>query len=303
MEPLPGATAVAAGNFDGVHLGHREVIGRMVVHSRSSGLSPAVLTFRPHPARLLASGYAPPLITPYNDRNALLASLGPEFVVEQAFDEAFAAMDAASFVKGYLRGLVGARAIFVGYDFTFGRGRDGTVETLRELCRAAGMYVEVVPQVRVAGMVASSTKIREFLHEGNLAGATKLLGRPYSIRGTVVKGFGRGRGLGFPTANLEGGWEILPPDGVYATVLVVDGAQQASVTNIGRNPTFGAVRRTVEIYVMDYSGDLYGRSLELGFIERLRSEERFSSPDELRVRIAADVKSARDILGKARGQA
>ena len=294
--PSGCGTAVAIGNFDGVHLGHREVIGRMTAHARATGLVPVVLAFRPHPARVFAKEFAPPLITSYEARASLVAGLGVDLLVEQKFDEQFAAMSAREFLDGYLSGLLGARSVFVGFDFTFGAGGLGGTDTMREFCRGSGMFVEVVPQVRIDGLAVSSTKVREFVLEGNVAGASKLLGRPYSIDGTVVAGEARGRGLGFPTANLEGGFELVPGGGVYVTVATAGSERMGAVTNIGTNPTFGGRRTTIETHMPDYSGDLYGRPLVLEFLARLRGERLFESPAALEAQISSDVAEARRIL-------
>jgi riboflavin kinase/FMN adenylyltransferase len=272
----------------------------MVSHAGSCGLVSVVLTFRPHPARVLASEYAPPLITTYEERGNLIEALGPDVLVEQVFDVELAAFTAERFMDEYVRGFLNARAVFVGYDFTYGLGRLGTVETMREFCRKTGMYVDVVPLVRVSGMAVSSTKTREFIHEGNMEGASMLLGRPCSIRGTVARGKGRGRGLGFPTANVEGGWGLLPPEGVYVTILEKGGRAYGSVTNIGKNPTFGAEKTTVEVFIIDFDGDLYGEPVKVSFLHRIRGETRFPNADALARQIEADVAAARKYLSEKR---
>ena len=301
--PLQGlSTAVAIGNFDGVHLGHQAVIGGMIKSARTAGLTSVVLTFDPHPARIFVPKFAPPLITTYDDRLALLAEMGPDVIVEQDFDDAFAALTAEEFMSSFVQSALSAKAVFVGYDFTYGNGRTGNVETIREHCRKSGMFAEIVSQVRVAGMVVSSTKIREFILEGVMDGASELLGRPYFVKGMVVKGQGRGVKLGFPTANIEGRWEILPPEGVYATITEVGGKKYESVTNIGANPTFGTARLTVETHILDFDRDIYGETISVGFVARLRKEIKFRSVDQLVKQMRMDVDSAKKYLSGKMGE-
>ena len=297
--PAERLTAVAIGNFDGFHLGHAAVIRSMVTKARQSGLVASVLTFNPHTARVFARAYAPPLITTYAERAALIKAAGPDLLVEQAFDDAIAGMTAGEFAASFLHRLMNARAIFVGHDFTYGRGRAGTVETRREFCNGAGLFVEVVPQVRAQGIPVSSTRIREFIHEGNMEGAALLLGRRYAVHGRVVQGAGRGRSLGFPTANIEGPWEITPPAGVYAAFLQIENERLRAAVNIGTNPTFGEGPMTVEAFILDYAGDAYGADVALEFVHRMRPELRFPSAEALSKRIAEDVAAIGRLLGEA----
>lgn len=292
------AMAVAIGNFDGVHLGHAAVIRSMVGRARETGLVPAVLTFNPHTARVFAKDYAPPLITTYAGRAALIRTLGPDLLVEQVFDGEIAGMTAEQFARGFLHGLMHAKAIFIGYDFTYGRGREGNVETLLAFCRAEGLYIEAIPQVRVQGIAVSSTRIREFIHEGNMEGAALLLGRRYRIDGKVVPGAGRGRRLGFPTANLAGGWELTPPAGVYAGFLHCRGERLRAAVNIGTNPTFGEGGMTVEAFLIDFAGDIYGEEVGLEFVHRLRPELKFPSAEALSQRIGEDVAAIGRLLSE-----
>jgi riboflavin kinase/FMN adenylyltransferase len=296
-EPLAGAdTALAMGNFDGVHVGHAEVIGRMVRAARAGNLVPVVLAFRPHTARVFAREFAPPLITTYRRRAVLIAALGPAVLVEQVFDDGIAGMSAAAFLEDFLARRLGAKAVFVGEDFTFGKGRAGNAESLRAFCNTHGMFVEVVPKVMAGGIAVSSTKIREFVLEGNMEGAARLLGRPYAIEGRIVHGAGRGRGLGFPTANVAGEWEITPPSGVYATRLTMRGTTLPAATNIGTNPTFGDWPASVETHILDFAGELYAEEASIEFVARIRAERRFDSPEALSRQIAADVEVVRRLL-------
>lgn len=297
--PLTGDhTAVAIGNFDGVHLGHAGVIGRMVRRAAEAGLTPVVLTFRPHTARVFAREFAPPLITTYEKRAEEISRLGPAVLVEQVFDAGVASMSAGAFLEDFVVRLIGARAVFVGDDFTYGKGREGNSQTLRAFCNAHDMFVEIVPKVMSGGIAVSSTKVREFILEGNMDGAAKLLGRSYSVDGRVVAGVGRGHRLGYPTANITGDWDLTPPSGVYATRLSLRGQRLPAATNIGTNPTFGEGPMTVEAYILDFAGDAYGEPVSLEFVARVRAERRFESADALAKQIAADVGVVRRVLSE-----
>ncbi len=297
-------TAVAIGNFDGVHRAHRilveEARRRAAVHGAQAG----VLTFDPHPAKLFAPSLAPPLIMPLARRVELLGEIGADFVVVEPFTAAFAAIDAERFVTEVLAGDFGAREVVVGYDFTFGRGREGDARRLAELGAATHMGVTVVPPVVVDGVTCHSTKIREFILEGRVEGAELLLGRPFEVTGQVVRGAGRGQALGIPTANLRPEGDLLPRGGVYVgrAVLLDERGKPAAAAraaiNVGTNPTFdagGTGVTTVEAHLLDFQGDLYGRRLRLELRRRLRDERRFSSPESLVAQIRDDIARARTL--------
>jgi riboflavin kinase/FMN adenylyltransferase len=292
---------VAIGNFDGVHRGHVHLFHKARELATSDGES-AVLTFDPHPAKVLAPAWAPPLITPLARKLELIAAAGIEVAVVQPFDRELAAHTPEQFFDEVLVGRLGAAQVCVGYDFTFGRGRAGTVETLRELGHARSVGVTVVPAVTVDGIVCSSTKVREFVLEGRVDGAALLLGRPPEVEGEVVRGDGRGRTLGVPTANLRAQTELLPKNGVYAGwAELADGRRFAGAINVGTNPTFVADRPVlVEVHLLDCDLDLYGAQLRVGFVERLRAEERFSSKEALVAQIHKDIERTRAIW-RARG--
>lgn len=285
------------GNFDGVHLGHQAIVRQAAETAARLGGRAVALTFHPHPVAVLAPDRAPPLIHPLRERLALLAELGAAIIVVQRFTPAFAALDPEAFVRDFLlRHLELVHAV-VGYNVTFGRGRAGTVETLRALGARYGFAVDEVGPVTVGGERVSSTTLRDALAVGDVRRAARLLGRPYALRGRVVLGEQRGRTLGFPTANLRYRTGLmLPADGVYAARVQVDGVARGGVVNIGMRPTFGARRRTVEAHLFDFSGDLYGRWMTVEMIERLRGEQRFSGPAALAQAIAEDVARARALL-------
>lgn len=296
--------AVAIGNFDGVHLGHQALFGA----ARRDAAGPAsALTFEPHPARLLAPEYAPPLICEKHRKRELIAACGISDLVEQPFDRAFAGTDPMDFVEMVVA--TGVAEVVIGHDFTYGKGRAGTVETLREALGARGVRLHVVQPVTVNGLVCSSTKVREFVLEGRVEAANMLLGRPFDLDGEVVRGAGRGRRLGWPTANIRTHNELLPAVGVYAVRgrLLPDGPPVGGAANLGLNPTFrpevalaGAAGRpplSLEVYLLDFAQDIYGRSMRVEFVHRLREERRFPNVDALKAQITSDVAQARRLLG------
>jgi riboflavin kinase/FMN adenylyltransferase len=292
------APAVAIGNFDGVHVGHQALLQTAREAAASHGGEAVVLTFDPHPARLLAPKLAPPLLVTRARKLELLAAHGIAACVVEPFTRELAATSPHEFVRSLLVGGLGARDVVVGWDFTYGQKRGGTIETLRADGAALGFGVHVVPAVTVDGLVASSTKVREFVLEGNVAGAHLLLGRHFDVDGTVVRGAGRGRQIGIPTANVAAEGEVLPKAGVYAArVRTDDGAWRPAVLNLGTNPTFvaqGAL--SLEAHLLDWDGNLYDRRVRVAFVERLRDERRFGSVDELVAQIRRDIDAARECL-------
>jgi len=310
--------ALAIGNFDGVHLGHRGLFDAASAAAGAQGGPPAALTFEPHPAKLLAPEYAPPRITTLSRKRELCAAAGLDVLVEQSFDRAFAALEPAAFLD--LLSKTGAGEIVVGPDFTYGRDRRGGVESLRAGLSERGIRLHVVPPITVHGLVVSSTKVREFVLEGRVQAAAALLGRPYDLDGQVVRGEGRGRKLGFPTANIDTGAELLPSVGVYAVRARIQEAPSsgsgetfepprfgtgiAAAANLGLNPTFrsdahaggGRDRLVLEVHLLDTDRDLYGKTLRVEFHHRLRDERRFPSVDALRAEIASDIAQARRLL-------
>jgi riboflavin kinase/FMN adenylyltransferase len=289
---------VAIGNFDGVHLGHQALVAAARDRARADGGEAVILTFDPHPARFFAPELAPPMITTLARRLELLAQAGADVVVIEPFDAAFAALEAPRFVADVLRGDLGAQHLVVGYDFTFGRARQGTPPLLVELGKSLGMGVTVVPPVSAGGVVCSSTKIREFVLEGRVEGARMLLGRPFELGGEVVRGAGRGRTLGIPTANVRPEGELLPRTGIYAARAGAGALDRVAAVSVGTNPTFvsGEPHVTVEAYLLDFDGDLYGQRLELTFWARLRDERRFASVDDLLREIDRDIARTREIV-------
>ena len=295
-----GGLAVAIGNFDGVHVGHPRLLALARERAASLGVPSAVLTFEPHPARVLAPSLAPPLLCTPARKRELIAEAGIDHLVLEPFNAQLAALSPEAFVDRILVAGMRARDVIVGYDFTYGRHRAGTIDTLRATGAARGFAVHVVPQITVHGLVASSTKIREFLLEGNVEGARRLLGRDFDCDGTVVRGEGRGRGIGIPTANITADGELLPRPGIYAVRARVDGVWHPGAASLGTNPTF--VERgplVLEVHLLDFDGDLYGKRLRIAFHTRLRDEVRFPSVETLVAQIHRDIDAARAALKEA----
>lgn len=296
------ATAVAIGNFDGVHLGHRALLDRAIRRAEGAGAAPAVLTFDPHPVRVLAPAKAPPLITTEADKYALLAAVGIEVVLAQRFGRAFAALSPEDFAARVLVQGLAARHVVVGYDFRFGAKRAGDVETLRDLGDRAGFAVDVIsPQTPDGEHVASSSRIRADIAAGRMRAAAAQLGRPFHVGGVIVRGHQRGRDLGFPTANLDSDAELRPATGIYAGWLDWGEGLRPAAISVGHNPTFGdGAPRTIEAHVIDAPGlDLYGLRCRLWLAERLRGEEKYADLPALSAAIDADVRRARALIADA----
>lgn len=290
------SSVVTLGNFDGIHLGHRALIGGAVSDSKRFAVPSIVLTFEPHPLRVLAPGRAPKLVLTHKDKMQLLQDLGVDIVVVQHFDLAFAKLSAEEFVKDLLVRRLKAKKLWVGKDLRFGQGRKGGVEDLIRWGRDFSFEVAVVDPILVNGERVSSSRIRDLVGEGRVDEVRPLLGRYHFVSGRIVEGHRRGRGLGFPTANLAARTEVLPSDGIYATLFHLGARALLSVSSIGLNPTFGAGPRTVESYILNFEDDIYGESVRLSFIKRIRDEMKFSSAEELVAQIREDVRSAKTIF-------
>ncbi len=290
-------SAVALGVFDGVHLGHRAILGAAVAHARATGSPTVACTFEPHPLEVLQPGRAPQPITTLSERLDLIAACGVDVAVVLDFTPALAAMEPEAFVKDVLVDRLSTRHVVVGFNHRFGRGARGDAELLRGLGRGLGFGVDVIEPLAVDGAPVSSTAIRAALGRGDLDAAARMLGRAYTLPGKVVPGAGRGRTLGFPTANVAPDRPVLVAAGVYACRVEVAGRSERAVVNIGVRPTFGEDTLAVEAHLLDFSGDLYGQSLRLVFLARVRDERRFPSVDALRAQIAADAEAGRRLLG------
>jgi riboflavin kinase/FMN adenylyltransferase len=280
--------------FDGVHVGHQAVIARAVEAARAAGGAAAVLTFDPHPIRVLAPDRAPRrLLASVGHKQAILGGLGVEWLVVVRFDRDFAAVAADGFLAGLVAAAPRLRLVAVGEDWRFGRGRTGDVVLLRETGRRAGFEVAAVPPVMMDGERVSSTRIRQAIRDGNLDAAARMLGRRYAVAGRVVAGRRLGRTLGFPTMNLDVENEQLPPDGVWVVTVRLRGESHPGIANLGRRPTTGGTERTLEAHVFEFDGDLYGEWIEVEFRRFVRPERRFESLAALQDQIARDVEFAR----------
>jgi riboflavin kinase/FMN adenylyltransferase len=285
---------VAIGNFDGLHRGHRALLESARALADRKGADVGVVTFEPHPVKVLASQMAPPLILRRDEKLAGLKELGVDVVHVVPFDVQLAAMSPERFIEEVLVQRLDVKGVVVGEGFRFGHKASGTIADLRAVFHDDAV---AVPVVKEGGLVCSSTKVRELVLGGHVEAAGVLLGQPYFLEGVVVRGDGRGRTIGIPTANLESGRELLPKVGVYATRAVLDdGRVRGSVTNVGLRPTFAGEGVRVEAHVFDLDEDLYGRRLRLDMIARIRDEKRFAGVHELVAQIQDDAASARRLL-------
>jgi riboflavin kinase/FMN adenylyltransferase len=292
--PHPVATI---GNFDGVHLGHREIFRRVrEVAKAQQGVS-VVITFVPHPLQVVSPETGVKLITGCKEKRSLIEESGIDYLLEIPFDLGFSLISATQFVEEVLVGALGVERLVIGYDYAFGRGREGNVTLLKELGERFCFSVEVLQPISNGATVYSSTAVRNMVLEGDMRGVVLVLGRHYTVTGRVVPGQKRGRALGFPTANIETDHELLPAVGVYAVRVRLGQALYGGACNIGMNPTFGNSRLSLEVFLFDFDGDLYGREISVLFIERLRGEKRFPNPEALKEAIATDVARCREILG------
>ncbi|MBI4948909.1 MAG: bifunctional riboflavin kinase/FAD synthetase [Deltaproteobacteria bacterium] len=288
------------GNFDGLHIGHRRVIKKVVARAQKFGAPSVVYTFDPHPLKVVAPEKSPPLLIDIDEKIRLINATGADWLVLAEFTKAFAATHPRRFVEDVLVDALSVREVWVGHDFSFGKGRSGTVEYLKELGNEFGFKVFLVPAYKRRNEVVSSSRIRAYVKDGEVKKAAGLLGRLYSIKGRVVRGKDMGKEIGFPTANLDVESELVPKDGVYAAFAVLDGREREAVLNIGVAPTFGGKARAIEVHILDFTGDIYGKKVEVRFAERLRDEAVFPSREALVKAIKKDVDRARKILGGRR---
>jgi riboflavin kinase/FMN adenylyltransferase len=283
---------IALGNFDGLHRGHLKIIERVKRGAAEHGGTPMAMTFDPHPPRIVRPDKAPPLLMTKAQRIEALHRAGVHCVAVVRFTKELSQWDADTFVRKVLVDWLRVSEVWVGANFLFGHDRSGTFSVLRGLGQSYGFRADKIDPVRYKDFVVSSTRIRRLVSEARMDEAAALLGRAYYVDGTIVEGRHRGRELGFPTANLETQNELVPPNGVYATIMTIDGVVHGGVTNIGMRPTFGETTPTIETHVLDFSGNLYGHTVRLAFVQRLRDERRFEDVDALRAQIDADKRRA-----------
>jgi len=302
LPPHPEGTVVTVGTFDGVHLGHMAVLREIAARAQAVGRKSVLVTFEPHPLEVVNPQAAPPILTTGPERREVLALTGLDYAVFLRFDRRLADYTPERFVREVLVGRCGMRELVIGHDHGFGRGRSGDVETLRRLGASDGFAVDVVGAVELGGHAVSSTAIRRAVAGGDLRTAARLLGRPYTVSGPVVVGERRGRTIGVPTINVGEIPErkLLPPDGVYAARVEWGGGRAGGMLNQGPKPTFGEMRRTVEVHLFGVNQDLYGQWVRVEWVERLRDVERFGSVEELKAQLQRDRAAALDALARQR---
>ena len=287
---------LALGNFDGVHRGHAKIIELVRRRADERGVTAVALTFDPHPSRIVRPDKAPPLLMTGAQKLAALGDAGMAGIAVVRFTQALSRWEPEAFVRAVLVEWLRVSEVWVGANFLFGHDRAGNFSVLRSLGARYGFRAEKIDPVRYREFVVSSTRVRRLVAEGRVDEAGALLGHHYMLEGTVTRGAGRGRQLGFPTANLSTDTELFPPNGVYATAVLMDGEIHASVTNAGVRPTFGASGPVVESHIFDVDRDLYGCRIRVAFVQRLRDELAFSDGDALRVQIARDCDEARALF-------
>jgi len=290
---------LALGNFDGLHRGHLKIIERVRRGAAEHGGTPMAMTFDPHPSRVVRPDKAPPLLMTKAQRLEAFERAGINAVAVVRFTTELSKWNPETFVREVLVDWLRVSEVWVGANFLFGHDRSGNFSTLRTLGQRYGFRADKIDPVRYKEFVVSSTRVRRLVAEGRMDEAGALLGHQFYIDGRVVPGAHRGKALGFPTANLETDNELLPPNGVYATMTTIDGIVHPSITNVGVRPTFGDTTKTmIEAYVLGYDGDLYGRSVRLGFVQRLRDERKFEDVDALRAQIEADRRRAERLFAQ-----
>ncbi len=287
---------ITIGNFDGVHLGHQQIFQRLITEAKEKNRKSAVITFEPHPQKIIHPERRPFfLLTPLEEKLGFMASLGIDVAVVITFSPEFARITAEDFVRRVLWNKFRLQKIFIGYDYAFGNNKEGNAGFLETLGEELGFQVEEISAVTIDGIIVSSTNIRLAILEGNVGRAARMLDRPYTLDGTVVKGYRRGTGIGFPTANIKSE-KVIPGVGVYVIIAGIDGTRYQGVLNIGYNPTFGNDELSTEVHLLDFQGDIYGKEIEISFIDRLRDERKFESSEKLVEQISRDVERAKEIL-------
>ena len=287
---------VSIGNFDGVHCGHQAMVETLVQRAREKCVPAVALTFDPHPTELLRPDAAPPRLTTMKYRAELLEHYGVDCVIVVPTTSRFLTMSAEDFFHTIIRTELQALGLVEGPNFFFGRNRSGSITVLRQFCNNHGLSLDIIPPVIVDEQLVSSSVIRSLITDGDITESVRLLGHPYRLSGIVGHGAERGRTIGFPTANLMECQTLIPAEGVYAATTVVDGKRYAAAVNIGPNPTFGESAKKIEAHLLDFSGHLYDRSMDLDFIRRIRDVQRFSSVDDLTAQLRRDLTSVRECI-------
>ena len=288
-------TVLTLGVFDGLHLGHQRIMKRVVERARAANAVATAITFDPHPRAVLHPASAPPLLQTLDQRLANLEVLGIEQAIVIPFSREFATQPAMDFLTDIIRDRLHAKEVYLGRGFAFGKDRGGNIQLLREMSSKLGFVADEVDEVQIRGVRISSSKIRDLLAAGQVNLARRMLGRPYGVEGVIIRGNRRGHTIGFPTANLKPHNRVIPRYGVYATATLIDGKWRKSITNIGVRPTFESdSEASIESYIFDFDGDLYGDVLRVRFLYRIRDERKFSGIDELKAQIEKDTRRARN---------
>lgn len=287
---------VTLGNFDGVHVGHQILFRKAAAIAREKQGASIAFTFEPHPLKIIAPEKAPPLLTHFHKKMELIEACGIDYVICADFTRKFADHSPRDFSKNFLCEKIGAKEVVVGFDYAFGRGREGTIPYLKKMGEEFGFIVHVVDPFQLDGLTVSSSHVREVIEAGNMESARKFLGRYYSIVGPVVSGYKTGQTIGFPTANIDTSKVQIPGTGVYAVRAACQKKSRDAVANIGFNPTFNRDRLSVEVHIFDFNEVIYGKEIEVEFISRIRSETAFKSKEELVGQIKKDIEKARILL-------
>ena len=288
-------TVLTLGVFDGLHIGHQRIMETVVVQAKAAVAVPTAITFDPHPRAVLHPESAPPLLQTLDQRLANFEVLGIEQAIVIPFTVEFSQQPAEDFLSHIIRDRLHAKEVYLGKGFAFGKGRGGNIELLRQKSAELGFVADEVEEVKLRGIRVSSSAIRRLLGEGSVNLARRMLGRPYGVEGVIIRGDRRGHTIGFPTANLKPHNRVLPRFGVYATATLIDGKWRKSITNIGVRPTFESdADPSIETYVFDFDGDLYGDVLRVRFLHRIRDEKKFNGIDELKAQIERDTVRARN---------
>ena len=288
-------TVLTLGVFDGLHLGHQRIMQTVVERSAAIGAVPTAITFDPHPRAVLHPETAPPLLQTLDQRLANLEVMGIKQAIVIPFDREFAAREADEFLTNIIHERLQAKEVYLGKGFEFGRNRGGNIDLLRKMSSELGFIADEVDEVQLRGQRISSSAIRRLLAEGKVNRARRMLGRPYGVEGVIIRGLRRGHTIGFPTANLKPHNRVIPRYGVYATATLIDGTWRKSITNIGVRPTFESeADASIETFVFDFDGDLYGAVLRVRFLHRIRDERKFNGIEELTAQIKTDSERARN---------
>ena len=296
ITPELKGSIVTIGNFDGIHLGHRKIFKRVIEESRRYDKKSVVITFDPHPKKIIHPERRPFFIlAPAEERLSLIETLGIDTTILISFTWEFSQTTAEDFVTDILWKKLQCKKIVIGYDYKFGKDKGGNADFLRECGTNLGFQVEEIAAIKMGDKIVSSTNIRLSILAGDVTTASKMLGRPYNVRGIVTRGYRRGTEIGYPTANIESE-KVIPATGVYAIIAELDGKRHQGLINIGYCPTFGNEEITAEVHILDFHGDIYGKEMEVFFVDRIRDELTFENPEKLKEQIQHDITRARVIL-------